>query len=215
MLIVGAKGFAKEVLEIINQMNQLENLVFFDDVNDDIKGNLYGIFPILKTTNEVMDYFNTIDNRFTIGIGNPVLRKKLFDKFTSLGGVFTSTISSLANVGSFDVHIGHGTNILPGVIISNSSKIGMGCIVYYNSIITHDCEIGDFVEISPSVTLLGRSKVGSYSQIGSNATILPDKIIGKNVIIGAGSVVTKDIPDNCVAVGTPAKIIKELDPLEF
>lgn len=215
MLIVGAKGFAKEVLEIINQTNQLENLVFFDDVNDDIKGDLYEIFPILKTTNEVTDYFNRIDNRFTIGIGNPVLRKKLFDKFTSLGGVFTSTISPLANVGSFDVHIGHGTNILPGVIISNSSKIGMGCIVYYNSIITHDCEIGDFVEISPSVTLLGRSKVGSYSQIGSNATILPDKIIGKNVIIGAGSVVTKDIPDNCVAVGTPAKIIKELGPLEF
>lgn len=215
MLIVGAKGFAKEVLEIIHQTNQLENLVFFDDVNDDIKGNLYEVFPILKTTKEVTDYFNTIDNRFTIGIGNPILRKKLFNKFISLGGVFTSTISSLANVGLFDVHIGYGTNILPGVIISNSSKIGMGCIVYYNSIITHDCEVGDFVEISPSVTLLGRSKVGSYSQIGSNATILPDKIIGKNVIIGAGSVVTKDIPDNCVAVGTPAKIIKELDPLEF
>ncbi|EJL66753.1 acetyltransferase [Flavobacterium sp. CF136] len=215
MLIVGAKGFAKEVLEIINQMNQLENLVFFDDVNDDIKGNLYEIFPILKTTNEVADYFNTIDNRFTIGIGNPVLRKKLFNKFISLGGVFTSTVSPLANVGSFDVQIGHGTNILSGVIISNSSKIGMGCIVYYNSIITHDCKIGDFVEISPSVTLLGRSTVGSYSQIGSNATILPDKAIGKNVIIGAGSVVTKDIPDNCVVVGTPAKIIRELDPLEF
>ncbi|MEO8236816.1 MAG: acetyltransferase [Flavobacterium sp.] len=215
MLIVGAKGFAKEVLEIINQMNQLENLVFFDDVNDDIKGNLYEIFPILKTTKEVTDYFNTIDNRFTIGIGNPILRKKLFDKFISLGGVFTSTISPSANVGSFDVHIGNGTNMLSGVIISNSSKIGMGCIVYYNSIITHDCKIGDFVEISPSVTLLGRSTVGSYSQIGSNVTILPDKAIGKNVIIGAGSVVTKDIPDNCVAVGTPAKVIKELDPLEF
>jgi sugar O-acyltransferase (sialic acid O-acetyltransferase NeuD family) len=215
MLIVGAKGFAKEVLEIINQTNQLENLVFFDDVNDDVKDHLYEKFPILKTAKEVSDYFKTIDNRFTIGIGNPVLRKKLYDKFISLGGVFTSTISPLVNIGLFDVQIGKGTNILSGAILSNSSKLGIGCIVYYNSIITHDCKIGDFVEISPSATLLGRCTVGSFSQIGANATILPDIAIGKNVIIGAGSVVTKDLPDNCVAVGTPAKIVKELEPLEF
>jgi sugar O-acyltransferase (sialic acid O-acetyltransferase NeuD family) len=215
MLIVGAKGFAKEVLEIFHQMNQTKNLVFFDDVNDEIKGSLYGEFPILKTADEVLDNFSTIDNRFTIGIGNPILRKKLCDRFLSFGGIFTSTISPLANIGSYDIEIGSGTNILSGVTISNSSKIGMGCLVYYNCIITHDCKIGDFAEISPSVNLLGRCNIGSFSQIGSNSTILPDRIIGKNVVIGAGSVVTKDIPDNCVAVGAPAKIIKELIPLEF
>lgn len=215
MLIVGAKGFAKEVLEVLYQLNQIENLVFFDDVNEDAPDLLFNQFPVLKTIEEVTNYFNSTDNRFTIGIGNPVLRKKLYDKFSSLGGVFTSTSSPLASIGSYNIEIGIGTNILPGVIISNSSKIGMGCIVYYNSIITHDCNVGDFVEISPSATLLGRCIIGSYSQIGANATILPDLIIGKNVIIGAGSVITKNTPDNCVAVGTPAKIIKELTPLEF
>ena len=88
-------------------------------------------------------------------------------------------------------------------------------MVYYNSIITHDCEIGDFVQISPRATLLGRCKVGSFSQIGSNATILPDIKIGTNVIVGAGAVVTKDLPDNCVALGIPAKIIKTLTPLDL
>lgn len=215
MIIVGAKGFAKEVLEVVHQLHQLENLVFFDDVNEDVIGELFGKFPILKNAKDVTDYFATIDNRFTIGIGNPVLRKRLYDKFITLGGVFTSTISPVANVGTYDVEIGSGTNILPGVIISNSSKIGMGCIVYYNSIITHDCNIGDFVEISPSVNLLGRCNVRAYSQIGSNATILPNLTIGKNVIVGAGSVVTKDVPDNCVVVGVPAKIIKELNPISF
>lgn len=215
MLIVGAKGFSKEVLEVLHQLNLLGNLVFFDDVNDDIRGNLLDEFPILKTSQEVATYFNTTDNRFTIGIGNPILRKKLYDKFILLGGLFTSAISPLANIGSYDIEIGTGSNILSGAAISNSSKIGMGCIIYYNSIITHDCKIGDFVEISPSVTLLGRSTVGSYSQIGANATILPDVVIGENVIIGAGSVVTKNLPDNCLAFGIPAKIIKELNHLEF
>jgi len=73
----------------------------------------------------------------------------------------------------------------------------------------------DFVEISPSVTILGGCIIDSYSQIGVNTTILPDIKIEKNVIIGAGSVVTTDIPDNCVAIGIPARIIKELTPSEF
>ena len=49
MLIVGAKGFAKEVLEICHQNNELENLVFYDDVNDDVNGLLFDKFPILKS----------------------------------------------------------------------------------------------------------------------------------------------------------------------
>lgn len=215
MLIIGAKGFAKEVLEVVHQLKQLDNIAFYDDVNDDVPEKLFEQFPVLRTIEEASVYFKTINNQFTIGIGNPVLRKKVYDKFTALGGVFTSTISPLANIGSFEVQIGIGSNILSGAVFSNSTVIGKGCIVYYNSIITHDCKIGDFVEISPSVNLLGRCEIGSYSQIGSNVTILPNITIGKNVVIGAGSVVTKNIPDNCVAVGIPAKIIKELTPLEF
>jgi len=215
MLIIGAKGFAKEVLEVVLQLNQLENLVFYDDVNIEVSEKLFGQFPILRTKQEATTYFKTIDNRFTIGIGNPFLRKQLYDKFSAIGGKFTSTISPLATIGAYDVQLGIGANVLSGAVFSNSAKIGIGCIVYYNAIITHDCVIGDFVEISPAVNLLGRCKIGDYTQIGANSTILPDIIIGKNVIIGAGSVVTKNVPDNCLIVGVPAKIIKELTPLEF
>lgn len=215
MLIVGAKGFAKEVLEVLHQNNEADNLVLYDDVNDDAPEDLYGQFKILKNSNEAEAYFKSVDNRFTIGIGNPILRRKLFEKFSALGGIFSSTISVLTSIGSFDVEIGMGCNILANSVFSNSVKIGKGCIIYYNSIITHDCIIGDFVEISPSVTLLGRCNIGEFSQIGSNATILPNVNIGSNVIVGAGSVVTKDVPDNCVVVGIPAKIVKDLEPLSF
>lgn len=215
MLIVGAKGFAKEVLEVVHQLNDLENLVFFDDVSEDVPERLFEKFPVLRCLEQVDDYFKTVDNRFTIGIGNPVLRKKMYDKFAALGGVFISTISPFAIIGSYEVHVDLGNNILPGAILSNSTELGKGCIIYYNSVITHDCKIGDFVEISPSVTILGRCLIGSYSQIGANSTILPDVTIGKNVIIGAGSVVTKDVPDNCLIVGIPAVIKKELTSLEF
>jgi len=208
MLIVGAKGFAKEVLEVLHQLNQTENVVFFDDINVDAPIFLYEKFLILKNIQEAIQYFKTVDNRFTIGIGNPILRDKMGKIFLGLGGKLTSTIASNSNIGSFDVNIGEGANILNSVTISNSVNIGKCCLIYYNVMITHDCEIGDYVELSPGATVLGRSKIGNFCQIGSNATILPDIRIGNNVIVGAGSVVTKDIPNNCVVAGVPAKILK-------
>jgi sugar O-acyltransferase (sialic acid O-acetyltransferase NeuD family) len=208
MLIIGAKGFAKEVLEVLYQLNQVDNIAFYDDINKDIGDFLFNKFPILKNENQVKDFFNKKDNQFTIGIGNPLLRYKLYKKFIKLGGKFTSTISPYSHISSIDTYLGEGTNILSNSIFSPSTNIGSGCLIYYNVIITHDVKIGDFVELSPGATILGRAKIGDYSHIGTNATILPDIIIGKNVTIGAGSVVTKNIPDNSVAVGIPAKIIK-------
>ena len=215
MLIIGAKGFAKEVLEVLYQLKQLDKLAFYDDVNDDVPEKLYTQFPVLITIEEASVYFKTIDNQFTIGIGNPVLRRKIYDKFTSLGGEFTSTISPLARIGCFGNHIEAGCNIMTGTVITSDIKIKKGTLLNLNCKIGHDSVIGQFVELSPGVHISGNCTVGDYSVFGTNATMLPKLTIGKNVIIGAGSVVTKDLPDNCVAVGVPAKIIKELTPLDI
>jgi len=215
MILVGAKGFAKEVFEILFKNKQSEMIVFYDDVNLNGAKIIFKDYVVLQSIEDAKDYLKKTDNRFTIGIGNPILRKKMFEKFTQIGGIATSTISLDAKIGSKEVIIGVGTNILDGAIISNSITIGKGCIVYYNAILTHDCKVGDFVEISPAAILLGRCTVGSYTQIGANATILPDLVIGSNVIIGAGAVVTKNVPDNSVVYGNPAKIIRYLDPINI
>lgn len=212
MLIIGAKGFAKEILEVCRQNNELENLCFYDDVSTDAADKLYGQFPVLKNIESAKHYFENIDSRFTIGIGKPLLRKMLCEKFEKNGGKLTATISHKADIGCYDVQIGNGANILDGVKISNSVKIGIAPIIYYNSIVTHDCIVGDYVEVSPGATLLGRVEVGNNVQVGAGAIILPDLKIGSNAIIGAGSVITKSIPDNCTVAGVPAKIIKHHNP---
>ena len=208
MLILGAKGLAKEILEVCLQNKQIKNLAFFDDINEDIVGQLYNKFSILKNLDQVQEHFLKFNHEFTIGFGNPIVRKKIYDKFIELGGIYTSTISPNLNMGSFDINIGDGCNILSGTTFSNSVVLGKGCIVYYNSMVTHDCILGDFVELSPGATILGNVTIGDFCHIGSNATILPNIKIGKNVIVGAGAVVIKDLPDNCVAVGMPARVIK-------
>ena len=194
-------------------MNQLEKIAFYDDINNDIGELLYDTFPILRNENEVITFFREKGNEFTIGVGNPHLRYKMSEKFISIGGVFTSTISNTAVIGHFGNMIEEGCNIMQNVVLTNDIKVGKGTIINQISSIGHDVSIGDFCEICPNVSVAGNCIIGEMTFIGTGAIVLPKVMIGKNVIIGAGSVVTKDIPDNCLAVGTPAKIIKELEPL--
>lgn len=209
MLIIGAKGFAKEVLEVCHENNELTNLAFYDDINTSLMSKLFNEFPIIKSIDEAKNYFETIDNNFSLGLGDPKLREQLYLKFLKLGGCFKSVISMSAKIGHYNVNIGKGSNILQNAIVSNDVTIGKGCLIYYNSTIAHDVVLGDFVEVSPHVSILGRTRVGNHTSVGSHSVILPDLKIGKNVIIGAGSVVTKDIPDNCTVFGVPAVVKKK------
>lgn len=214
MLIIGAGGLAKEILEIYHQNGKTEGLSFYDDINKLESKLMYGLFPILDNELDATYLFKK-NKAFTLGIGKPILRYRMFRKFTHLGGVLESAISSLSIIGRHAVEIGPGVNILSGATISNSVKINKGCLIYYNTTIAHDCKIGSFVELSPGATLLGGVTVGSYTQIGSNATILPKIRIGENVVVGAGAVVTKDVPSNSLVVGVPAKVVKELPSIKL
>ena len=216
MLIIGAKGFAKEVLEVLFQNKIEEDIYFFDNVNNDIPDYVYEKFKVIRTFEAVTELFKSSGmNGFTAGIGKPVNRFKLSLKFIELGGIFTSTISPLAAIGHFDNFIGAGSNIMTGSVLTNSIQIGKGALVNLNCTIGHDCTIGRFIEMSPGVHISGNCIIGEFVNIGTNATILPKIKIGDNVTIGAGAVVTKDIPSNSLAVGIPAKVIKEIPEIIF
>jgi acetyltransferase-like isoleucine patch superfamily enzyme len=68
--------------------------------------------------------------------------------------------------------------------------------------------VEDYVHIAPRVVLCGNVQIGTGTLVGAGATVIPGKKIGRWVTIGAGSVVTRDIPDYAVAVGHPARVIK-------
>jgi sugar O-acyltransferase (sialic acid O-acetyltransferase NeuD family) len=214
MIIVGAKGFAKEVLEIFSQQGKLEHIAMFDNVNDDLPDILYGRFPILRNDDEVKNWFkSTKSKEFTLGIGSPKNRKILTEKFQNFGGILKSSISPHASIGTFNNKIEDGANIMTGTVITNDISIGKAALINLNCTIGHDCQIGDFLELSPGVHISGNCKLGSYVNIGTNATILPNVILGDNVVVGAGAVVTKDIPSNSLVVGIPGKVIKELNSI--
>jgi sugar O-acyltransferase (sialic acid O-acetyltransferase NeuD family) len=216
MLIIGAKGFAKEVLEVLVQSKYNKNIFFYDDVNFYEKGfKLFSKFPVITSIEEAKSHFEFVDKSFTVGIGNPVLRHTIAEKFKIIGGEFSSVISPFAHIGHFENFIGTGANIMTGTVITNSVTIGMGSLINLNCTIGHDCVIGNFLEMSPGAHISGNCTIGNFVNLGTNATILPKIRVGDNVIIGAGCVVTKDVPSNSLVVGLPGKVIKELEPIVY
>jgi sugar O-acyltransferase (sialic acid O-acetyltransferase NeuD family) len=214
MIVIGAKGLAKELLQIFHERGETENLFFYDDISVDTPEKLFGQFPVLRSVEEVRRiFFETNDVSFCLGLGNPKYRLDFYHKFTALGGKIASTISMNADIGSFDTIVGEGANILSGVVVTNNVKIGRGCLINPNCTISHDSKVGDFVEISPGVSVTGNCQIGDFSVLGTNCTILPGVKIGSNVIVGAGAVVTSDVGDDSLVVGIPAILKKKLTPL--
>jgi sugar O-acyltransferase (sialic acid O-acetyltransferase NeuD family) len=212
MLVVGAKGFAKELLQVIYANDTRAELVFFDDISKDLDELLFNKYAVITDKKEVKKYLTEIDNRYVLGLGNPALRYKLAHEFNLLGGELTTIISQRAIIGHFNNNIEKGVNILNNVVIEADNAIGEGCLIHNAAFISHDVTVGKFCEISPGVNLLGGVSVGNFCSVGTNAVILPKVKIGNNVVIGAAALVNKDVPDNCVVAGVPAKLIKNLIP---
>jgi sugar O-acyltransferase (sialic acid O-acetyltransferase NeuD family) len=214
MIIIGAKGFAKEVLEVLYQRNELNSVYFFDNVNSDTPDKLYNRFDVLKDLEGVKNIFVT-NNEFVLGIGGTLTRYKLAVLFEKLGGKLCSVVSPFAHIGHFNTIHEEGCCIMTGVIMTNDIHVGKGSLINLDCTIGHDTTIGQYCELSPSVNISGNCTIGSFCSIGTGAVILPKIKIGQNVTVAAGAVVTKDVPDNCMVAGVPAIIKKEISPIEI
>lgn len=204
MIIVGAGGHAKELLGMISTQNSVSDIFFYDDVTKNLPLKLFNQFTILRNEEEAKLQLLT-NPQFILGIGNPHVRFQLAEKFRSWGGKLISAISSHAWIGTFNVHLGEGLNIMPLAIITEEVSIGNGTLVHSHSSIHHDCTVGEYCEILPGSRILGNVTIGDYSSIGSGAVVLPKIKIGSRVRIGAGAVVTKDIGDGLTVKGVPAR----------
>ena len=217
MIVIGAKGFAKEILEVLVSKKygyNEKNLFFFDNVNKLQSKKIFDKYLVLSSYKDLENPLSKTDNYFCFGIGNPKHRKLLGEEFVSRGWSLQTIISQTSSIGRFNTTIGEGTTIIGNAQITNSVTIGKGCLIYMNTSIAHDVSVGEFVELSPGVILTGNCTIGDFTSLGAGTIVLPKIKIGRNCIIGSGTVVTKDIPDNSMVVGVPGKVIKTLPYFE-
>lgn len=205
IILLGAGGHAAVILDILKaQIASGEKIKIKGLLDDSNKKECMG-YPILGSTLRVDD-FNEENTYFIIAIGSNEIRYNLSEKYGHLK--FFTAIHPSAIIGS-QVNIGVGSVVMPNVVINANSQIGQHTIINTGAIVEHDNWIGDYVHLSPNATLCGAVRVKPLTHIGAGSTVIQGKMIGMQAMIGAGSTVITDIPDQVVAVGTPAKVIKQ------
>jgi len=214
IVLIGGGTQASYTIDIIEKQN-LYTIVGIIDSNKQIGDDLYGYKVIGKQEDiiRLISQFNI--EGCVIAIGDNWSRKRVFDQVNQMtpylkwpNAVHPSVL--IAN----NVKFGKGILVMAGVIINSNAHIGDFSNYFTNCNVEHDCFIDDFASISAGVVLGGKVNVGKYSAIALNATIFDRLSIGENTVIGAASLVTKNIPDNVLAYGNPAKIIRNREKYE-
>ncbi|MFD0673676.1 acetyltransferase [Cohnella sp. GCM10027633] len=203
-IVFGGGGHAKVLIDVLeSQKIELIGYTALQPSSDEL-------FKNLKFWNEnelAVSDLEKMTVRLVNGIGaigDPSLRKKIFERWTADGYTFVSLIHP-GSIVSKHVEIEDGVQIMAGAVVQPGCRIGANSIVNTRASIDHDCVIGRHVHLSPGAVLCGSVIVEDEAHIGAGATIKQNVHIGKGSIVGAGAVVIKDVPSGKTVVGVPAK----------
>ena len=209
LIIIGASGFGREVAWLAERINAIKptwDLLGFIDDNPDLAGSLINGYPVLGNTSSVSGYD---DSFFVCAVGASRTREIIVDKIKAVkpNVNFATLIDPSVELSEL-VQIGEGSIICAHTILTVNIKIGSHVIINLDCTVGHDAVLKDFVTLYPSVNVSGATVIGHCSELGTGMQIIQGKTVGDRSIVGAGAVVVKDIPDDCTAVGSPAKPIK-------
>ena len=189
-----------------NNSNQYLVKYIYDPYLKEVEFNTNAKFSNKK--NDLLKFVNKSD-LFVVCIGGEhgMARYLISLELEKLGLKPFDIVSNHSYI-DYSTKTGKGLQVMPNALIHSFCKIGDFCILNSSSTIDHECDLGNGVHIMGGASVAGRVKIGNFVTIGTNATILPDIKIANKVFIGAGAVVTKNVNENEVVVGNPARFLK-------
>lgn len=207
--IYGAGGLGREILVLAEQINHekhlWEDIIFIDDTMDDdrkIKNRK------VITFKKVQSEFAKKEIELVIAVGEPFYRKLLRERVYNADFRLVSLIHPSANISDCAI-IGAGT------IICYNSSVACDVIIEENVLLQpfttvgHDSNIKGDTVISSFVGISGGCVIGRETYVGMHVPVKEKATIGEQTIVGMGSVVIRDIPDGVIAMGNPARAMKE------
>lgn len=213
VVIIGAGGFGREVLDVLEAINQAEPqydiLGFVTEPSYQKPGVLIHDKPVVGHFDWLEE--NKHDVKAICAVGAPAARLRLTRQAEQMGVQFFSAVHPRAILTRW-VTMGAGSIITAGCILTNNITIGKHVHLNLDCTVGHDAVIEDCVTVSPGVHISGNDRLEVGCFIGTGANLIEGKTIGQWSVVGAGSVVVKDIPPNTTAVGNPAKVIKTQAP---
>lgn len=211
--ILGAGGFSKEVLFLIEEINKVQLKYEFKGFIVDSTDEKTMVFSNKKypliLQSEFLQRIKPNENiSIAIGIGNPNILTKVTEVFSHFD--FPNLIHPNFTCHKETFVLNRGNIVTAGCSFTVNINIGSFNIFNLNTTLGHDCVIGNYNVFNPGVNLSGGLTIGSRNLIGTGATVLQNLSIGTGSILGAGALLTKSIENNQMAIGVPAKVVKNI-----
>lgn len=208
----GASGLGMECSSLAERINERENrwtqFVFVDDDTSKVGEMLLG-YPIM-TFDKALETYGKENMEFMVAVGEVAVKKVIYEKLKAQGCKLTNLIHFESSIHR-SVKIGEGVMIGKNAAIGPMVVIGNNVLIRGNTVLGHEASLGDNVEMCAFSIVGGNTAVGKDTFIGLHSCLREGIKIGEHSIIGMGSVVTKDVPDNVVVYGNPAKIVRSND----
>jgi len=199
LLIIGCGGHSKVVTDIAEAMG-FQNISYLNTFGGD--KTFMGRDVLHKEPEHYQDYF-------FVAIGDNASRERVFKKFSSENpNAIPVSLIHPSSIITDRCSIEVGTVVMPLCIINSSTSIGKGVIVNTKASIDHDSCLKDFSSLAPGVSMGGNVCIGERSAISIGASVKHGIQIGKDAVIGGASFVLKDVEDNTVVYGIPARFIR-------
>jgi acetyltransferase EpsM len=204
VFLFGAGGHARVVYDVVQRQARYDVVAVLDDA---AQGP--GVFfeaPLRPGA--CLDEVLRADRPLGIvAIGDNRQRASVVRRLTAAGVEFATVVDPSAQIGR-DVTMAPGTVVMPGVVVNAGTRIGAHVILNTSCSVDHDCRVESLSHLSPGVRLGGQCTIGEETHVGIGASVMQGIRIGSRATIGAGAAVVDDVPDDVVAAGVPARIIR-------
>jgi len=196
IVLIGGGGHCRVVIDAVRKAGLYE-ITGIVDSNLPRGEKVLGI-EVLGSDGLLQELYNSGTKLAFITVGSTkdcAIRLRLHNMLKKIGFSLPVIVHPNSVIGE-GVSADEGTFVAAGVVINTGTKIGKNVIINTSSSIDHDCVIGDFVHITPGVTLSGGVKIGDRAHIGTGANVIQYLNIGKGAFIPAGKTVIKDMGNN-------------------
>ncbi|QGU05148.1 acetyltransferase [Corynebacterium comes] len=207
VVVVGASGFGREALDVIQAMQGNGTSVEVVGVVDDAPS----LVNLERLADRQVLYLGTIEEwlandvshiSFVLGIGNPDVRRRLAERMESAGMSPFTAIHPSAIIGSRS-NLGPGAVVCAGAVIATNVQFGQYVHINPNVTIGHDAVLHDYVSINPAAVISGEVSIQNEVLVGAAAIVLQNLTVGERTIVGAAALVTKNVPKSVVVTGVP------------
>jgi acetyltransferase EpsM len=207
VLIVGAGNqgcIVADILLAAGDGGDLTPVGFIDDDPDRCDSLVLGV-PVLGTQAQLRDVPH---DAVVVAIGDNARRESVSLALEARGERLVTVRHPFSSIAR-DVTIGPGCMISSGVVVTPGARIGRGTLLNTSSSVDHQSILGAFAHVSVGATVGATVVIGARTLIGIGATVMTGCTVGADCLVGAGALVARNLPDNVVAAGVPARIRRQ------